>query len=221
MIKYWFHFALVVAAAAEIASQVFGFSMLHIVAKPLLLIFLAAYYWQSVPSVNKTFFSALAFCWAGDVFLLLDHLHAIYFMAGLGSFLIAHVLFIFVYRQLRLEGEVLSGPQRARFSFPAILASSGLVTVLYPVLGDLKIPVMVYTLVLTLMVVQSIFRFGRTSSKSFWLVFFGAASFMVSDALLSINKFHPPLSNAGVLVMGTYIAAVYMIVQGVIAHSED
>ena len=107
-----------------------------------------------------------------------------------------------------------------RLSFPFLLAGSGLVVILYPRLGELKIPVMIYALVLTLMVVQSVFRLGRTSAKSFWLVFFGAAFFMVSDSLLAINKFYQPISFAGVWVMITYITAVYLIVDGVIAHVE-
>jgi uncharacterized membrane protein YhhN len=114
----------------------------------------------------------------------------------------------------------LEGTQRIRLSFPIILAGSGLVVVLYPKLGDLKIPVIVYAFVLTLMVLQSIFRLERTNTKSFWLVFLGATSFMLSDSLLAINKFYQTISFAGVWVMLTYIAAIYLIVSGVIAHGK-
>jgi hypothetical protein len=43
---------------------------------------------------------------------------------------------------------------------------------------------------------------------------------MISDSLLAINKFYQPISLAGVWVMSTYIAAIYLIVKGVIAHNE-
>jgi len=216
----WFQILFLLFAVLEIASQIFNLPNLHWVAKPMLLIFLAAYYHQSVPSIHKTFLWALLFCWLGDVFLLFESYQELFFMAGLGSFLMAHLLLIFSYRQLQFVEDGFQGTQRVRLSFPVILAGSGLVIVLFPKLGDLKIPVLIYALMLTLMVVQSIFRLGRTSAKSFWLVFFGAVFFMISDSILAINKFYQPISTASVWVMATYIAAVYLIVNGVMAHEE-
>jgi len=220
MLKHRFQILFFIFALAEVTAQIFNLPKLHWVAKPLLVVLLAAYYRQGVPAVHKAFLFALAFCWLGDILLMFDHDHALFFMAGLGSFLIAHLLLIFSYRQLLLADDNFQGTQRVRLSFPILLAGSGLVVILYPRLNELKIPVMVYALVLTLMVVQSIFRLGRTNAMSFWLVFFGAVFFMLSDALLAINKFYQPIRFAGVWVMITYIAALYLIVNGVIAHDE-
>jgi uncharacterized membrane protein YhhN len=97
---------------------------------------------------------------------------------------------------------------------------TGLVTILYPVLGDLKIPVMVYALVLTVMVLQSIFRYGFTSSASFWNVCIGALFFLASDSLLAINKFLQPLPSASLLIMVTYMVAQYSITVGAISHQR-
>src|SRR5882762_2803793 len=217
----WFLILFFAFAVLEIISQIFNLSSLHFVAKPLLVIFIAAYYQQGISFINKIFLLALIFCWLGDVFLLFEQYNGLFFMAGLGSFLAAHLLLIFSYRQLSSPKDEFKGTQRVRLSFPFILVGSGLVIILYPRLGELKIPVMIYALVLTLMVVQSIFRLGRTNTKSFWLVFFGAAFFMLSDSLLAINKFYQTISFAGVWVMITYIAAIYLIVNGVIAHDEQ
>lgn len=141
-------------------------------------------------------------------------------MLGLVSFLLAHVTYILAYRQHRYDSdEGLSGVQRFRFSFPFILAGSGLVTVLYPHLGDLKVPVMIYALVIVLMVINALFRYGHTTMKSFWLVFVGAILFMISDSLLAFNKFVVPIDGAGFWTMLTYITAQYGIVQGVLLHA--
>jgi hypothetical protein len=43
---------------------------------------------------------------------------------------------------------------------------------------------------------------------------------MLSDSLLAINKFHHPLYFAGAWIMLTYIAALYLIVQGMIAGAQ-
>jgi uncharacterized membrane protein YhhN len=221
MLKRWFLILFFAFAVLEIVSQILNLPSFHFVAKPLLVIFLAAYYHQSVFSINKIFLFALVFCWLGDVFLMFDYYGELFFMAGLGSFLSAHLFLIFSYRQLSFSNDELKGTQRVRLSFPIILAGSGLVVILYPRLGELKMPVIIYALVLSLMVIQSIFRLGRTSLKSFWLVFLGAAFFMLSDSLLAINKFYQPFSFAGVWVMITYIVAIYLIAKGVIAHAEN
>lgn len=221
MPKRSFQILFFVFAVLEIVSQIFNLQNLHFVSKPMLVISLVAYYYQNALSVNKTFLFVFIFCWLGDVFLLLEQYNNLFFMAGLGSFLFAHLFLIFSYRQLSWAKDEFQGTQRVRLSFPFILIGSGLVVILYSRLGDLKIPVGIYALVLTLMVVQSIFRLGRTNPKSFWLVFFGAAFFMLSDSLLAINKFYQPISFAGVWIMMTYIAAVYFIVNGVIAHEEQ
>lgn len=208
-----------VAVTVEIGSLIFSWDEIHILIKPLLIFFLLFYYFQASASVNKVFVTALVFCWLGDVLLLFDQMDD-FFMAGLASFMIAHLLLIISYRQFRYSVDGFEGTQKFRLSFPIILAGSGLIVVLYPKLGDLKMPVLAYALILTVMVLQSIFRLGRTSTKSFWLVFAGAVSFMISDSLLAINKFYQPISNASVWIMATYLTAVYLIVQGVIAHRE-
>ncbi len=143
-------------------------------------------------------------------------------MAGLGAFLIGHLLYIFSYLQFRSEDRryELLGPQKVRFSLPIILAGTGLITILYPALGGLRIPVMMYALILTIMVLTALFRFGRTSKFSFALIFFGAIVFMISDSVLAINKFLNPLPFASSWIMTTYCLAQYLIVKGALAHEK-
>ncbi len=204
----------------EMASQVFDLQVLHWTAKPMLVIFLAAYYRQNVFPLNKTFFLALSCCWLGDILLMFDQHHELFFLSGLSSFLVAHVLLIFSYRQFSFPDNGQNGTLRVRLSFFILLIGSGLVTILYPTLGALKIPAVVYTLALELMVLQSIFRLGRTSTASFWLVFTGAIFFLLSDSLLAINRFYQPVFYAGVWIMLTYMVALYLIVKGVLAHTQ-
>jgi uncharacterized membrane protein YhhN len=48
----------------------------------------------------------------------------------------------------------------------------------------------------------------------------GAIVFMISDALLAINKFYLPKEIFAVLIMGTYIIAQYLIYRSMILDSE-
>ncbi len=204
----------------EMITITFNLSTLNFVVKPLIMISLAVYYLANTQQKSILFLVAMLFCWAGDVLLLFPS--ELFFMAGLVAFLTGHVLYIFCYQQMRFNESknALLGTQKVRFALPIVLAGTGLVVVLYPVLGDLKIPVMIYALVITIMAMQALFRFGYTSNKSFALVFIGAILFMISDSLLAINKFLMPIQFASVGIMATYMMAQYLIVEGVMAHTN-
>ena len=210
-------FALV--AVAELIAVTIDIELIQTIAKPLIMISLMSYYLFSVSERNYFFMAAIVFCWLGDVLLMFQR-DEMFFMGGLVAFLSGHVLYVFSYRQMCDPDGVdkLLGSQKVRFSFPIILAGTGLVVVLLPHLGELKIPVMIYALVLTIMVLQALFRFGFTAKRSFVLIFVGALFFMISDSALAINKFMHPLPMASLLIMSTYITAQYLIVEGAIAH---
>lgn len=212
-----------IAAFGDLLSIIAGLETLHVICKPLIMVTLGVYYLSSAED-NRSVVVMLAiiFSLAGDVFLMFDSVDPIYFMAGLVSFLISHIFYIVAYRQHQNEDEAdaLHGIQKLRAAFPIVLAGTGLVVILYPSLGDLRIPVMIYAIVLVVMVLNGLFRLGRTNNKSFMLVFVGAMFFMISDSLLAVNKFFSPLPYSGLMIMGTYIAAQYMIVEGLLVHER-
>ena len=70
-----------------------------------------------------------------------------------------------------------------------------------------------------LMAIFALNRRDRVSEASFYPVFVGALLFILSDSLLAFDKFLVPIPHAGVLVMSTYIAAQYLIVEGVTAYA--
>jgi uncharacterized membrane protein YhhN len=211
------------ASVVELIAQLYPMEEIHHYVKPMLMIFLGLYYFFSVNSEVRSVVVLLAivFSFLGDSFLLYDS-REVYFMLGLGSFLLAHVFYIFGFRQSRLDQseDQIQTVRKARMAFPVILAATGLVVVLYPRLGELRIPVVVYAAVLMFMVLNALFRYERTSAKSFWMVSGGAILFMVSDSILAINKFLEPVSNAGFAIMLTYLSAQYLIVEGLIKHDQ-
>ena len=211
-----------VGASAELGTAIFDYPGHSLIFKPLIMIGLMAHYWVMSPARSRLFLVALFFCWLGDVFLIFQSTDPLFFIGGLASFLVGHIVYIFCYRQLQIipSSKELLGSQKVRFAFPIILAGTGLVTILYPLLGALRVPVMIYALAITLMALTALFRYGRTNSKSFLLIFIGAVLFMVSDSLLAINKFHHAFSAAGALVMLTYSVAQFLIVEGALAHEK-
>ena len=209
----------VIVSAIHLVAAVIGHELLQMATKPLLMLLLLLYYIVSVKEERSmAVIAAIVLSLAGDVLLM----YSTQFVEGLVAFLASHVCYIVAYRQHRDEPSenVLQGVHRIRLAFPIILAASGLVIVLYPLLGDLKVPVIIYAAVLALMALQALFRYGRTSSASFWMVFLGAMLFMISDSTLAINKFLTPVSNAHFWIMLTYVSAQFMIVRGLVRHAQ-
>lgn len=213
----------ILISLGEISSFVFAEERLHWICKPLIMPCLAAYYLlQDSRNRSPVVLLAIAFSFLGDVALMIKTSPQLFFMIGLSLFLLAHLAYIFAYRQHQSRNvtAALQGVQKFRFSFPIILAGTGLVVVLYPTLGSLKIPVVIYAIVLILMVLNALFRYGRTSHKSFWAVFAGALVFMVSDSILALDKFKAPLAHADILVMTTYLAAQFLLIFGLCSHVD-
>lgn len=207
----------------ELLSGILKSTELHLICKPMVMITLGIYYLLNAPYHRSTIvLLAIFFSFVGDTALMFESSHGLFFVLGLVAFLIAHIFYILAYRQHQNEGiaDALQGIQKTRFAFPIVLAGTGLVVILYPTLGALRFPVMVYALVLVVMVLNGLFRYGRTTSKSFWMVFGGAILFMISDSLLAINKFLTPLTQ-GLFIMGTYIVAQFLIIEGLCAHFDE
>jgi uncharacterized membrane protein YhhN len=216
----WCSFAMV--SIGEITGLITDVEILDTICKPLIILTLIACYLTTISKEDRsrTLILALICSGVGDILLMFHDETGSFFMMGLIAFLISHVFYIFTYRQQQHNQSEngLQGIQRIRLAFPIILSGTGLVFILYPVLGDFKIPAMLYALAVVVMTLNALLRLGKTTAPSFWMVFSGAILFMFSDSLLAINKFREPLPFGNVWIMTTYISAQYLIVKGLIAH---
>ncbi|QSE97704.1 lysoplasmalogenase [Fulvivirga lutea] len=213
------------ATAVELTRNIFDWDFEHY-SKPLIVLFLFLYFITANSKKDTAFWLvaiSLVFSWLGDSFLMYQELDATYFILGLVSFLIAHVLYAISYFKLRwAEAEnPLLPTQKLRHSITLVLAGVALVAILSPNLGDMRLPVTVYAAVLVFMAISALLRYGYTPIKSFGLVFGGAIFFMISDSLLAINKFMESFAYSGFWVMLTYSIAQYLIIEGVIRHQRQ
>ncbi len=156
--------------------------------------------------------AALVFSWAGDVFLISSD----WFIAGLVSFLVAHVFYIIAYQKTGAANGELRPLDILKFAVYGVV----LMWIIYPGLGDMLVPVLIYALVLLGMGVWAHKRRGATSSASFQLVAIGAILFALSDGLIAMNKFAFEIPFERILIMSFYMTAQYLIVQGLIKHTE-
>lgn len=225
--KKIFLYLFLLVIAGVLLSDVWSADVVYLICKPAIMIMLGLHYIVTQLAdkqlISRSLVLAIVFSCAGDTLLMLQNSYPDFFMFGLAAFLVAHIFFILAYRQHRTDDTAseLQGLQKIRYAFPIILSGTGLVVILYNRLGGMKFPVLVYAAVLTTMVVSALFRFGRTNSASFGMVFGGAILFMISDSLIAINKFLEPLPMAGFWIMITYIAAQYLIVTGLGKHKNE
>jgi uncharacterized membrane protein YhhN len=150
--------------------------------------------------------AALIFSGCGDVLLAIDS-----FVYGLTAFLVAQIIYAFVFSRFWKSIKT-----RRLLYFCMLAYSMVVVCLLLPHLGTLKLPVIAYLCVISIMGILAI----QSSLPLRWAVI-GALFFIASDSLIAINKFVSPLPLEGVLIMGTYYAAQYMLVLGFLKHSNN
>ena len=143
----------------------------------------------------------------------------ILFMIGLVCFLITHVLYFAVF--CLAPGRNYAVKRISLFLLPVIMYGAGLLYYLMDDLGDMRIPVIVYTVVLLAMLAAAISRYKKVSSASYYLVLMGAVLFVLSDSLLAVNKFSHPLKGSSALIMSTYITGQFLIVIGYIKQYRN
>ncbi|EDP95006.1 lysoplasmalogenase [Kordia algicida OT-1] len=167
-------------------------------------------------SVKLTTILALLFSLWGDVLLMFVSYDEGFFIAGLVSFLLAHVMYIVVFFRDR-------NGKKDSLSFVALLLvyAVGLFWLIKDGLGDLLIPVLVYMAVILSMATTAFMRKGMVLHQGFKLVFVGALFFMVSDSLLAVNKFYDPLPFSNLSIMATYAIAQFLIVMGIIKSYQN
>ena len=163
---------------------------------------------------------ALCFSLAGDVFLL-DA--AQYFIAGLASFLVTHLLYLWL---LSRSHGWFPQPQRM---VQVLLVGALIYALLWPQLTSPVLPVAVgvYVLVISLMAAQALGRAGAAglatalvagtgaspgSAQMARRVAWGTCIFMFSDAVIAANRFLVPIPYAALWILASYYLAQMLIV---------
>ncbi|TCC85770.1 lysoplasmalogenase [Pedobacter hiemivivus] len=165
---------------------------------------------------HKRLFTGLIFALAGDVLLMYTAKGESYFLFGLAAFLLGHIFYISAfYLDFKSAPELDKKGARIAILLCAI-AAIGYYFYLRPHLGIMKLPVMIYVFVISMMMMMACFRNLRVNSSSFKLIFFGALVFLLSDSILAYNKFVQPIDHADAWIMATYMIAQYLITIGAV-----
>lgn len=183
--------------------------------KPLIIPALVGYFYSHTKTlltgIVKWIFAALFFSWAGDILLMFVDKNQDFFLAGLISFLVAHILYsLSFYKVIRNENV------RIRWWILMLVTVSYLLLMIWlsPYLGEMKWPVRIYGFVIcTMFLLAAHLSFIKFRSAG-TLVRYGALLFLISDFLIATNKFYQSFDLIGFSIMLTYGLAQLLIVMG-------
>ncbi|WP_299528558.1 lysoplasmalogenase [uncultured Lutibacter sp.] len=209
-------FVFVLVSVLDIVGVIFEIPILVYIFKPLIILSLLFLYVFSLPKRLKWYVIALEFSFFGDVLLMFSG--ELFFMAGLISFLMAHLLFIKIVIS-RIKKYSLS---KVIFSIiPFLIVFSLLIFNLKDSLHEMLWPVIIYGLTIATFGVVSLIDFLNTKSKKSLIMLSGAIVFMISDAVLAINKFHTQDHLFEISIMITYVLAQYLIYRSMILEKNN
>lgn len=186
---------------------------LAFVSKPFLITTLVIIYLISVKKPNFWFVSALFFSFWGDVLLLFKEQ---FFVFGLASFLLAHILYIKITLSLV---KITSHKKILSVSLPFVIFLISFLSLLNDNLGEMQIPVITYGIIISLFGTVALLNYVQEKSTANLWLFLGAIIFIISDSLIAINKFYAPNEMYQLLIMLTYIIAQYLICKAIIAKT--
>jgi len=213
--SYFFAVVFLLQLYAEYAGNI----NLRFFSKPLIVLVLLAWLYSSTQlkgRFHKRIFVGLIFALAGDALLMLQQQSNNFFIYGLLAFLLCHIFYI---RAFILDHKSNPHHKNPYFLWAVIvfgLFCGGLFFYMQPYLGAMRFPVLVYAIVISLMAIMAVNRYGKVNIFSFKIIFYGALFFLLSDATLAYNKFVQPVDQAGLVIMASYMIAQYLIVYGTI-----
>jgi uncharacterized membrane protein YhhN len=212
---------------ANLYAKVSHLFWLEQISKPLLMPLLMAYFFFETKNRSSVIFRltsvALLFSWLGDIALLF-HKQNSYFIIGLVCFLIAHVVYISVFRRSISYESTQSFRQKLFAGLPFIGVGVVFYGYLYEWLGfEMRIAVFAYTAIIMTMAYTAMQRSEYVSPNSAQWVYVGAFFFVISDGCLALDTFVYGLSipQAGAVVMATYLIAQYAIVGGLLLEANE
>jgi uncharacterized membrane protein YhhN len=218
MYKYsrLFGYAFWLVVIVDLSLLIFQQEDLRLFTKPLLMPLLMLHYFASAnPGTvfKKIMLGGLFFSWLGDLFLMKDSL----FIPGLVSFLTAHIFYILYFVKAGKPNKGLIQWQPL-FGIPVLVYLLVFLSLLFPFLDALRIPVVVYGVAISTMLLAAINLIRRIDRNAAILFLQGAIQFVLSDSLLAVNKFAFPFPYLGVAVMLTYCSAQFLLVRGSVRH---
>jgi uncharacterized membrane protein YhhN len=217
MKRYLFAIIFLVVLAGDLLALVINLPALEQLFKPLLMLVLAIHFIINTQRTAERIWviGAIVFSWIGDILLMFQANDAIFFLLGLSAFLLAHLFYIVFFHRVRIR-EKIKG--RSGAMAIAVLYYLLLMIFLSDHLGNMKMPVRIYGIVICFMWMLSMHMLFLKNKVTGQMLIVGATFFVASDSVLAVNKFYQSFQLAGPVVMATYGIAQLLIITGAIQY---
>ncbi|PLX04378.1 MAG: lysoplasmalogenase [Marinilabiliales bacterium] len=198
--------SIIISALAYIIAEYNNASVIKYIFKPittLLVIIIACMQMSNLQDIYADLIIVgLLFSLAGDIFLMHPRDR---FVFGLGSFLIAHILFIIAI------SDGLNSVYDFLILLPAALYTLIFLKLILPKTGEMKLPVIVYALVLMIFLWQASVEYYYSAEVSAFYAFLGAVLFVISDSFLAHARFiGKKFYSIAVIHITYWMALVYL-----------
>ncbi len=205
----------VITLIADLIGVYIKNEMVVYVTKPLVVIALILYFlsatWKIENAFIKIIVNALFFSWLGDLALMFDSFDQRTFLIGLLAFLFAHLRYINFFSIVRMGEKIKLKPGLILI---VAVYYSGLIFLLLNDLHEMKIPVIIYGIVISIMLLLALHMLFIKNKEAGKLLMLGALLFVISDSILAINKFYQSFELASIFIMLTYGMAQLLITLG-------
>lgn len=204
---------------ANISGGLLKDQWLDYISKPLIVVSVVAYFLSqtsgSSTTLKKWILPALFFSWVGDILLMFQVASQLFFLLGLSSFLLAHIFYIIFFQSIRAREKT---TPKLWLLLIVLVYYTALISFLSPHLRDMKLPVIIYGAVISLMLSLALDMLFISNKRAGRWMMTGALLFVLSDSVLAINQFYQSFPLAGVIIMLTYGLAQLFIIEGAIKY---
>jgi uncharacterized membrane protein YhhN len=219
-----------IISLANIGGEILQSVNIIFATKPILMILLSLWFYVETKEKFNRFtryiLGGFVFSIFGDTLLMFNENGVggeIFFLLGLGSFLITHLFYVAAFLEYqKTEIGFIAQNKWLFLPFAAfLLMNTAFLWDGIPM--DMKIPVVVYSSAIVAMTMSCLNLKTKTQKTAFQILFSGVLLFLISDTFIGINKFHTELPCARILIMIPYLLGQYLIGKGAlrITHSQE
>lgn len=178
----------------------------HMVSKAMIMATLIGFYVVEAKPQNHIFLTGFIFALLGDVFLLFKNDD--FFVIGLSCFLIMQICYASVFNRKRRV------PRNKDYFVPGALILFGIIMIAYlwKDIEGMRVGISLYSIAIITMAITGYLRHPRLRGYS--TVLLGIVLFIISDALIAIDRFSSNLVYGSIAIMITYMLAQYFIITG-------
>ncbi|MFM1875608.1 MAG: hypothetical protein RL266_1345 [Bacteroidota bacterium] len=209
-----------------LTTIVFELQVAHYIVKPMFMVLLMAFQYVQLSGKMSTFTKlvqfGLFFSWIGDIALMFDEQVEILFVVGLAAFLIAHLGYAYAFiRNVKDSPTPFNMGSALLMAVPFAAFTGAFFYYIKDGLPEnLFVPVLAYTVVISVMGITSAWRKGHVQKPTYTWVLVGAVLFILSDCVIAVNKFVVDFDYDAVLNMTLYLSGQFMITLGAVLHEK-